>query len=149
MCRAPLFSFTARGEAGKLDLNQAVVGLGRLRRAPQSVVLEAALSGPNSKAPGFAGGYLHHQIPIALAAQPLPTSRDFVPCRFLDAARLSARRLSSCRRPKTWTRTVVRPRDDVGSRVQPRPRFQQETSLNEPVERRSSQGAVRAPVRDI
>ena len=30
------------------------------------------------------------QIPIALAAQPVPTSRDFVPWRFSDAGRLSA-----------------------------------------------------------
>jgi len=28
MCRAPLFSFTARGQAGKLGLNQTVFGVG-------------------------------------------------------------------------------------------------------------------------
>ncbi len=36
------------------------------------------------------------------------TSRDFVPWRFSDAGRRSAWIASSCRRPKTYTRTEVR-----------------------------------------
>jgi len=37
------------------------------------------------------------------AAPPPPTSRDFVPWRFSDAGRRSARIASSSRRPKTCT----------------------------------------------
>ena len=40
------------------------------------------------------------KIPIAPAAPPLPTSRDFVPWRFSDAGRRSAWIASSSRRPK-------------------------------------------------
>src|ERR1700737_76566 len=36
-----------------------------------------------------------------------PTSRDFVPWRFLDAGRHSPWKRSSCRRPKTCTTTEV------------------------------------------
>src|SRR5215510_15539152 len=36
-----------------------------------------------------------------------PTSRDFVPWRFLDAGQLSARVFHCCRRPKTTTTTDV------------------------------------------
>jgi len=43
------------------------------------------------------------KIPIAPAAPPPHTSRDFVPWRFLDAGRKSAWKGSSCRRPKTCT----------------------------------------------
>jgi hypothetical protein len=43
------------------------------------------------------------KIPIAPAAPPLPTSRDFVPWRFSDAGRRSAWIASSSRRPKTCT----------------------------------------------
>ena len=35
-----------------------------------------------------------HEIPIALAASQCPTSRDFVPWRFLDAGPLSVRSVS-------------------------------------------------------
>ena len=48
-----------------------------------------------------------HIIPIALAASQCPTSRDFVPWRFLDAGRRSAWIASSCRRPKTCTKSEV------------------------------------------
>jgi hypothetical protein len=41
--------------------------------------------------------------PIALAASQCPTSRDFVPWRFLDAGELSVRTVSSLPRPKTST----------------------------------------------
>ena len=44
-----------------------------------------------------------HQIPIALAASPYPTPRDFVPWRFLDAGSLPLWRARNCRRPKTCT----------------------------------------------
>jgi hypothetical protein len=44
-----------------------------------------------------------HAIPIALAASPCPTARDFVPWRFLVAGRFSALSVSSSRRPKTCT----------------------------------------------
>jgi hypothetical protein len=47
------------------------------------------------------------KIPIAPAAPPLPTSRDFVPWRFSDAGRRSAWIASSSRRPKTCTEAVV------------------------------------------
>jgi hypothetical protein len=40
------------------------------------------------------------QIPIASAASPPPTSRDFVPWRFSDAGRHSPWMTSSCRRPR-------------------------------------------------
>jgi hypothetical protein len=40
------------------------------------------------------------QIPIEPAAPPAPTSRDFVPWRFSDAAGRSAWMASSCRRPR-------------------------------------------------
>src|SRR6266576_6923242 len=42
-----------------------------------------------------------------LAASQCPTSRDFVPWRFLDAGRHSAWKGSSCRRPKTRTKPEV------------------------------------------
>jgi len=46
---------------------------------------------------------------IAPAAQPTPTSRDFVPWRFLDAGRQSAWMVSSSRRPKTlYERELVK-----------------------------------------
>ena len=41
------------------------------------------------------------KIPIAPAAPPSHTSRDFVPWRFLDAGRKSAWIVSASRRPKT------------------------------------------------
>src|SRR5882672_10043322 len=44
-----------------------------------------------------------HAISIALAASHCPTARDFVPWRFLVAARFSAWSVSSPRRPKTCT----------------------------------------------
>jgi hypothetical protein len=47
------------------------------------------------------------KIPIAPAAPPPHTSRDFVPWRFLDAGRKSAWKGSSCRRPKTCTIAAV------------------------------------------
>src|SRR5712671_4878242 len=47
------------------------------------------------------------KIPIAPAAPPPHTSRDFVPWRFLDAGRNSAWKGSSCRRPKTCTLTDI------------------------------------------
>src|SRR6266436_3505591 len=40
------------------------------------------------------------QIPIASAAPPPPTSRDFVPWRFSDAGHHSAWMISSSRRPR-------------------------------------------------
>jgi hypothetical protein len=46
-------------------------------------------------------------IPIALAASHCPTARDFVPWRFLVAGRFSAWSVSSFRRPKTCTKTVI------------------------------------------
>jgi hypothetical protein len=48
-----------------------------------------------------------YQIPIAPAAPPVPTSSDFVPWCFLDAARKRAWKGSSCRRPKTCTRAEM------------------------------------------
>jgi hypothetical protein len=45
------------------------------------------------------------EIPIAPAAPPPHTYRDFVPWRFLDAGRHSAWKGSSCRRPKACTTT--------------------------------------------
>ena len=47
------------------------------------------------------------KIPIAPAAPPLPTSRDFVPWRFSDAGRRSAWIASSSRRPKTCTTAAI------------------------------------------
>ena len=46
-----------------------------------------------------------------------PTSRDFVPWRFLDAGRLSPRRLSLFRRPKTCTVAEARRRIGLGGRL--------------------------------
>jgi hypothetical protein len=47
------------------------------------------------------------KIPIAPAALPLHTSRDFVPWRFLDAGRNSAWIVSAFRRPKTCTNADI------------------------------------------
>ena len=44
-----------------------------------------------------------HPISIALAASQCPTSRDFVPWRFLVAGRINVRSVSPSRRPKTCT----------------------------------------------
>src|SRR5580693_909999 len=52
-----------------------------------------------------------HTIPIALAALRVPYSRDFVHWRFSDAGRRSAWTASSCRRPKTCTKTEVTQRE--------------------------------------
>src|SRR5215468_2378372 len=59
-----------------------------------------------------------HQIYIALAARPLPTSRDFVPWRFLDAGQLTARVFHCCRRPKTSTIPEAGLFDDIISKRQ-------------------------------
>ena len=47
------------------------------------------------------------KIPIAHAAPPTLTSRDFVPWRFLDAGRNTAWIVSASRRPKTCTKSEV------------------------------------------
>ena len=54
------------------------------------------------------------KIPIAPAAPPPHTSRDFVPWRFLDAGYKSARIVSASRRPKTCTEA-----DMVGYSITP------------------------------
>ena len=54
-------------------------------------------------------GRRENQIPIALAAQPASNFPRLRAWRFLDAGRLSARRASSSRRPKTCTTTDIRP----------------------------------------
>ncbi len=51
MYRAPLFSFTGVGQAGKLGLNKTVDGVGNFVR----LISRWSLRGPNSNAPGFAG----------------------------------------------------------------------------------------------
>jgi hypothetical protein len=47
------------------------------------------------------------KIPIAPAAPPPHTSRDFVPWRFLDAGRKTAWIVSASRRPKTCTEVAI------------------------------------------
>jgi len=53
------------------------------------------------------------KIPIAPAAPPLHTSRDFVPWRFLDAGRNTAWIVSASRRPKTCTKGDIADRSRV------------------------------------
>ena len=69
----------------------------------------AALQSPQASPRG--------QIPIASAAPPPPTSRDFVPWRFSDAGRHSAWMASSCRRPRNLhtTRLMHRSNDEAMS----------------------------------
>src|SRR5215472_10980290 len=63
-----------------------------------------------------------HQIYIALAARPVPTSRDFVPWRFLDAGQLTARVFHCCRRPKTSTKHEVAALQPAAREREPRGR---------------------------
>jgi hypothetical protein len=60
--------------------------------SPKAIASNSALQSPQASPRG--------QIPIASAAPPPPTSRDFVPWRFSDAGRHSAWMASSCRRPR-------------------------------------------------
>jgi hypothetical protein len=65
--------------------------------SPKAIASNSALQSPQASPRG--------QIPIASAAPPPPTSRDFVPWRFSDAGRHSPWMISSSRRPRNLHRS--------------------------------------------
>ena len=65
--------------------------------SPKAIASNSALQSPQASP--------RSQIPIASAAPPPPTSRDFVPWRFSDAGRHSAWMASSSRRPRNLHRS--------------------------------------------
>ena len=102
-------------ERSAVNPHATFCGSGRRATASRDPVLGVKFPGPTRQGclqtrrchPDSISAYprarRRHQIPIALAASPYPTPRDFVPWRFLDAGSLPLWRARNCRRPKTST----------------------------------------------